>query len=41
MDTVDKKKMYIKGYIDSDIDNYINIVEEIKRIRIEKNTIIL
>ena len=41
MNPVDKEKMQKKGFIDLDIDNSINIVEEIKKIRKKKNAVIL
>ena len=41
MNPVDKEKVREKGFIDLDVDNSINIVDEIKRMRSEKNAVIL
>ncbi len=41
MNPVDKEKMIEKGFIDLNVDNSINIVDEINRIRRKKNVVIL
>jgi quinolinate synthase len=41
MNIVDKSKIAKKGFIDFDVDKSLNIVEEINRMRIEKNAVIL
>ncbi len=41
MDFVDKKEIEKKGFIDLNVDKDINVVEEIKRMRTEKNAVIL
>lgn len=41
MDIVKKIEIYKKGFIDMDVDKSIDIVEEIKKMRREKNAVIL
>jgi quinolinate synthase len=41
MDIVNKSDLKLKGYIDVDVDKSISIVEEINRMRKEKNVVIL
>ena len=41
MDFVDKTEIEKKGFIDLNVDKDINVVEEIKRMRTEKNAVIL
>ena len=41
MDDVDKMKMYEMGFIDRNVDKSIDLVEEINRMRKEKNAVIL
>ena len=41
MDNVNKSDLDIKGYIDLEVDKSINILDEIKRMRKEKNVVIL
>jgi len=41
MDVVDKMKMYEMGFIDKNVDKSVDLVEEINRMRKEKNAVIL
>jgi len=41
MDSVEKVNMYKKGFIDIDVDKSMDLVEEIKRMRKEKNAVLL
>ena len=41
MGIVNKSEMEKKGFIDLDVDKSLNIVEEINRMRLEKNAVIL